>query len=582
MQPEVRFSILGLMSLSRGDETVVLPSSKPTILLAAMLLRPNETVSAEYLQCVVWGDDPPTSARATLQTYVLRLRRIFASHGIVDDVIRTVPGGYQLPVTEETLDLARFRGLLRAAERSRDLEAELGLLVEALTLWQGPPLGNIRSEVLHRDEVPVLNEEWLRTTEQRFDIELELGRCRQALAELRLVARAHPGHERFWEQLIEALYRTGRQTDALAACRTVKGYLDSELGVGPGPSLQNLELAILRGAELGPAPSDSLSLQVSAAGRRNCPLPGDLSDFTGREQESAELADLLTADRQGPAIAVVTGLPGTGKTALAVHVAHLVADHFPDGRYFITMGSGGDTPSEPAAEEIAACLAATGAAERSLLVLDDVRDPEQIQRLLPSGRGSAVLITSRMSLAGLAATRGATLHQLGAWGPDQSRAMLGAMIGRPRMTAEPAEAAELAALCGHVPAALRIAAARLLLRPRQPIAAQVAWLRDDPARRLSVPGDSEMSVHRMLREFFERLDPRLAPVIESIARRPAAQISVRECAEALQLAPCDALVVLDELVAVNLLEVDAQGVHQLPDLVRSFLRSSPALSKNAA
>lgn len=582
MQPEVRFSVLGLMTLSQGDDTLVLPSSKPTMLLAALLLRPNETVSAEYLQCIVWGDEPPASARATLQTYVLRLRRIFANHGIADDVIRTVPGGYQLPVTEQTLDLVRFRGLLSAAERSHDLETELGLLVEALALWQGPPLGNIRSEVLHRDEVPVLKEEWLRTTERRFDIELELGRCRQALAELRLVARAHPGHERFWEQLIEALYRTGRQSDALAAYRTVRSYLDSELGVDPGPSLQGLELAILRGAELGPAPSGQLTALVSAADRRSCPLPGDLCDFTGRAQESAELADLLTADRPGPAIAVVTGLPGTGKTALAVHVAHLVADHFPDGRYFISMGSAENAPFEPEAGEILARLAATGAAERSLLVLDDVRDLEQIQRLLPSGRGSAVLITSRMSMAGLTATRGATLHQLGAWGPEESRAMLGAMIGRPRMAAEPAEAAELAELCGHVPAALRIAAARLLLRPRQPIGAQVAWLRDDPARRLAVPGDSGMSVHRMLREFFDRLDPRLTPLAASIARRPGARISVRECAEALRLGPGEALSVLDELVSVNLLEVDAQGVHQLPDLIRSFLRTPPELGKNVA
>jgi DNA-binding SARP family transcriptional activator len=568
--PDARFSVLGCLGITQKQDTVVLPSSKPTILLATMLLRPNETFSSEYLQCVVWGEDPPVTARATLQTYVLRLRRIFAKYGVSDDAIRTVPGGYQLPVTEDTLDLAKFRALIRVADGVRDPEAELRVLEEALGLWHGRPLSNIRSDALHRDAIPALNEEWLRSVERRFDLELSLGRCRQILAELRVVARSHPGHERFWEQLVEALYRSGRQSDALIAYRTVKRYLNDELGVDPGPSLQSLELAILRGEELGsaiPAPA-----RIHVVDRSGHTLPGDLPDFTGRGSEAAELAARLTADRSGPAIAVISGLPGIGKTALAIHVAHLVAQEFPDARRYVPLGGSGSPP--PGAPE-AALLAAGDADERSLIILDDVQDLEQIQPFLPSSRGSAVLVTSRMSMAGLVATRGASLHRLSSWEPAESHAMLASVIGRSRVSSETLAVTELAELCGHFPFALRLAATRLLLRPHQPVASTVAWLRGGVVERLSVPGDPAMSIHRMLEDFFERIGPRLTGVARLIAERCTYRVRVEECADVLEMSPGDALSVLDELIAVNLLEEDFGEVHHVPGLIRTFLRGQP-------
>ncbi|MFF2226798.1 BTAD domain-containing putative transcriptional regulator [Streptomyces globisporus] len=249
----MRFQLLGPLALSDGPDTVVLQPSKPANLLAALLLHANSPVSAEYLQRAVWGEEQPATARAALQTCVLRLRRLFSKHGVTTS-IEAVPGGYRITAAPPTLDLLGFRDRVRrAAGLDRDPEAELCALRDALSLWQGSLLANVRSVVLHRDEVPRLAEERLRAVERVCDLLLGLGRCGEALVDLWTATRVHPGHERFHEQLIEALYRCGRQSQALAEYRRVKGFLLEELGVDPSPSLRRLELAVLRGEDLGPA-----------------------------------------------------------------------------------------------------------------------------------------------------------------------------------------------------------------------------------------------------------------------------------------------------------------------------------------
>ncbi|WP_425555443.1 AfsR/SARP family transcriptional regulator [Kitasatospora kazusensis] len=267
---QARFTVLGLLAIADSREVAVLQPSKPAALLAALLVRPNTVVSVERLQQVIWGTETPGTAKAALQTCVLRLRRLFGKYGISGSTIEAVPGGYRMAADERTLDLLQFRALLSRAAATEDLAAELELLRSALALWQLPVLTNVNSESLHRDDVPRLTEEWLRTAERIFDIELALGRCREALAELRPVAHAHPVHERFWEQLIEALHRTGRRAEALAEYRRVKEHLLDELGVDPGPALRRLELAILRG-ESAPEPAPAAlpaALPGAASGAR--------------------------------------------------------------------------------------------------------------------------------------------------------------------------------------------------------------------------------------------------------------------------------------------------------------------------
>lgn len=242
-----RFTVLGLLAIADQRETAVLQPSKPATLLAALLVRPNTVVSVEWLQRAIWGDETPATAKAALHSCVLRLRRCSPSTASRATPSRRCPAVTGWPPTAGTLDLLEFRELLRLANQAADQEGELDLLREALGLWQLPVLGNVPSDAVHREEVPRLTEEWLRTAERAYDIELALGRCREVLAELWSVARSHPVHERFWEQLIEALYRTGRRADALAEYRRVRDHLIEELGVDPGPVLQGLELAILRG-----------------------------------------------------------------------------------------------------------------------------------------------------------------------------------------------------------------------------------------------------------------------------------------------------------------------------------------------
>ncbi len=248
------FLLLGPMGITDGNETIVLQPSKPSSLLAALLLHANSVVSASFLQRVVWGESGTTNARSTLHTCVQRLRRLFAKYGLSGNLIDSVSGGYRITADSGTLDLIAFRELLRKASAAPNPEAELLPLQAALTLWRDPVLANVHSDVLHREVVPRLAEERLRAVERVFDIELGLGRWSQIIAGLWPVARAHPSHERLWAQLVEALYWTGRRADALHEYRTVKQYLRAELGVDPGPVLQRLELTVLRGDELPAGP----------------------------------------------------------------------------------------------------------------------------------------------------------------------------------------------------------------------------------------------------------------------------------------------------------------------------------------
>jgi len=282
-----RFTVLGLLAIADRRETAVLQPSKPASLLAALLTRPNAVVPVESLQRAIWGEEIPATAKAALHSCVLRLRRLFAKYGISGSTIEALPGGYRMTVDTRTLDLLEFRDLLARADKAAEPADELALLRAALALWQSPVLGNVHSEVLHREEVPRLSEEWLRTVERIYDIELALGRCREALAELWSLARSHPAHERFWEQLIEALYRTGRRAAALAEYRRVRDHLREELGVEPGPALQRLELAVLRGESLTPdaapavrdLPRRAAAVELRPAAVPACE-PGDPADST--------------------------------------------------------------------------------------------------------------------------------------------------------------------------------------------------------------------------------------------------------------------------------------------------------------
>ncbi|MCT4353367.1 NB-ARC domain-containing protein [Streptomyces sp. Je 1-79] len=573
----MRFQLLGPLSLADGPETVVLAPSRPTNLLATLLLHANGVVSADYLQQAIWGEDQPATAKAALQTCVMRLRRLFVKHGVTEAPIEAVPGGYRISAGPRTLDLIGFRDQVRRATADHDPLAELHLLKDALSLWQGAPLTNVRSDVLHRDAVPRLVEERLRTVERVCDLLLSLDRCGDALVDLWDVTRAHPGYERFHEQLIEALYRTGRQAEALAEYRRIKEYLLDELGVDPSPALRRLELAILRGEDLGPARSGTAvpvraALPAPAAATATgpplvAPVPV-VPSFTGRAGEVAAMTARLAAPREEAVTVLVTGAPGIGKTALAAHVAHLVRDAFPGGRLLVRMTDphGASRPPGEVAAEVAEVLRDRRPEERALLVLDDVADAEQVRPLLPVGPGGAAVVTSRMGLAGLVATHGGWVHRLSVFDPEESHGLLHAVLGAERAEAEPEAVRRLAELCGHFPLALRIAAARLLTRPELKLGEGAEWLAGDPVARLALPDSPGMSVDRVLATALDRLDPRLVEVFGRLGSLPR-EFHAEDCGGVEE-----AEGTLERLADSGFLEAGPPGPYRMHDLLRRYAR----------
>ncbi|WP_318653242.1 AfsR/SARP family transcriptional regulator [Streptomyces sp. H28] len=292
---------------------VVLPPAKPTSLLAALLLRPGEVVPTDRLLEAVWGEKQPATAKSALQSCVLRLRRLLARYGIAERLVVAVAGGYRLSADAETLDLLHFRRL--AAEASGAGESELPMLRRALGLWRGPLLANVPSELLHRDEVPRLAEQRLRVLERVCEIQLAQGRCSEVLVDLWEATGAHPQHEGLSAQLMRALYGSGRQNEALAEYRRIRGRLRDELGVDPGPQLQGLELAILRGEELRGLPRGQAATEPAPAP----PAPAPPVAPTGRGTGDDGPGGIVSADdAAGPAHAGgAAPLTATARPALA-------------------------------------------------------------------------------------------------------------------------------------------------------------------------------------------------------------------------------------------------------------------------
>ncbi|WUO51092.1 NB-ARC domain-containing protein [Streptomyces goshikiensis] len=578
----MRFQLLGPLSIAHGPETVVLKPSKPTSLLAALLLHPNSVVSTTYLLRAVWDEEPPATARAALQTCVLRLRRLFAKYGISATTIEAVPGGYRMRNDTETLDLVLFRTLTAAAGSATGPGEELYRLREALSLWHGQPLANVASRMLQQDAVPALEQERLRVLERVCDLELAAGNCHQVLVDLYEGARRHPVRERFTEQLIEALYRTGRQAEALAEYRTVRDRLRDELGIDPGPGLRRLELAILRSEDLAPAPpvprpAPARALTGSAVpalpprgapahGRRPRREVPPVPAFAGRESDRRAIAERLTC-ADGPRLVVVSGAPGIGKSALARQTAHETQHSFPGGVFVLALARPDGTPLtvEEAARLLPEAAADAGAgtgADRQLIVLDDAAGAWQVTPLLPAAGDASVIVTSRRALAAVVATHGGAVHRLDVLRPAEAYGLLAGLIGARRIAAEPAAARELASVCGHFPLALRIAAGRLLTRPALSVADCAAWLAADPPARLALAEDARLSVPEVFGQALDALAPDLREAFLRLGGPGADGDPSAGESES----------VLEQLVDSGLLEDGPPGPYRVHDFLRVYAR----------
>jgi DNA-binding SARP family transcriptional activator len=566
----MQLRLLGAVEAETHGREIALGPRKQRLVLAVLALEVNRPVSVERLIELAWPIEPPRTAEHAIRVCVSGLRAALSTAGVTpaEAGIRTHGTGYLLRADPQSIDVHRFRALLDEARAAPDDRIRIDTLDRALALWPGPALaGTVPLESYDR-LCAGLDELHRSAVADRVDARLRLGHHCELIADLAAAVAADPLRERPLGQFMLALYRSGRAGEALTAFEAARQRLAEQLGADPGADLRRLHLAILRDdPSLHPAPDHQNQTQPPAADSQNqtqplrpaaysqnqapAQLPAAVAGFTGRAAALAELDALLHAASDGlaVAIAVIGGSAGVGKTALAVRWASQRRDRFPDGQLYVDLGgyAPGTTPLRPdqalarmlralgvAPEEIPLDLQEAGALYRSLLadrrtlvVLDNASAPNQVRPLLPAGPGCLVLITSRDRLAGLTARDGARPLTLAVLTPEEAQALLATLIGPERVAAEPDATADLARLCGHLPLALRIAAAGLAAQPRRKVAHQVAALRSgDRLHMLQVDGDEHAAVRASFDLSYATLKPEARRLFRLAGLVPGADFTV--------------------------------------------------------
>jgi DNA-binding SARP family transcriptional activator/Tfp pilus assembly protein PilF len=619
----MEFCLLGPLAVRRGDTVVPVQAGKQRAVLATLLLNANRVVPVEELAETLWGSAPPPSARVTVQNYVVRLRKALGDEGY--SRIGTQPRGYVISVAVGELDMTRFEVLLgaaRQAARDGSWDAAAAQARAALALWRGEPLADVESELLALREVPRLADLRLQALETRIDGDLHLGWHAEVIGELRQLAAGHPLREHLHALLMLALYREGRQAEALAAYHAARRVLLEELGTEPGRELRGLHQQILAadpGLDLprpdeggaGPMPISADRGQYQAVRALAIvprQLPAAVQHFTGRRAELAELTALLDAaggDGTAVVIAAIDGAPGIGKTALAVDWAHQVATEFPDGQLYVNL-QGFDPSDEivlpgtairgfldafgipaervpPSEMSQAALYRSLLAGKRVLIVADNARDAGQVRLLLPGSPGCMVLVTSRNRLVGLAAAEGARLLTLNALPDGEARDLLTRRIDAGRAMAEPGAVEQLARLCGRLPLALAVVAARAAARPAMPLATVAAELADSASRLGALQtGDPITDVRTVFSWSYQHLEQLPAQMFRLLGVHPGLDISVPAAAALLGTGNDCARAALDALAMANLAAEHVPGRYRQHDLLRAYAAEQAAEHQPAA
>ena len=631
----LRFAVLGPVQAWLDGREIELGTPLQRSILAMLLLREGRAVTPMEMIDAVWGEDAPPRALGALRTYVSRLRGVLEpgrSPRTRPELLTSVGRGYALRLPPGSLDLSVFERRVSEAEAQRkagDHASAAETVREALRLWTGEPLAGAVGPYVESQRGRLV-ERRVGVIESLMELDLGLGRHADVIHELISLTNEHPLRERLRGQLMLAYYRCGRQADALSVFTDTRHALVEELGIDPGRELASLHQRVLAAdPELAWSPAGHPRRQAGTTGpmddgkpppgreaRRGGPgdgaaagaeaeehehehhhemprpaqLPAAVNDFTGRGQVVNRLRTLLTslAGTEGMPVAAVSGIGGVGKTTLAVHVAHSVHEVFPDGQLYADLRGYGDEPTAP--ESVLAAflralgipvdiipdgLAERGALFRSLLadrrmivLLDNARDAEQVESLLPGTAGCAAIITSRVKLADLPSAR---LVDLEVMEPEEALSLFSAVAGPERVSVERAAAMDVVAICGFLPLAVRIVAARLAARPAWTVASLAPRLADE-RRRLDEMRIGHIGVDATFSLGYGHLEPGQARAFRLLSLPNGPDISVQAAAAVLSLSPMETEDMLESLVDVSLLEAPAPGRYRFHDLLRLFAR----------
>ncbi len=638
--------MLGPVDLLVRGETLAIPGLRRKAVLAALALQPGRVLAADRLIDVVWGGDAPATAANTLQSHISQLRRILGR----DTIVATAPG-YRLDLAGratagrptdarptdarstdmqlidvqlidvqstdpqstdlQSTDVQAAERLIDEAARAADPDTGAARLRAAVALWRGQPLADLAGLDWFDDHARRLELLLLQARQALSDARLAAGEHALLVPELETLSRQYPLDERIHGQLMLALYRCGRQTDALEVYRRLRRTLDEDLAMRPGQAVRDLEAAILRQDPSLELPAGPVVVAAPGPARARhaavpAQLPRALPAFTGRTQELAWLDGLLDGSAAGPGagepdrpaavlITAVSGTAGVGKTSLAVHWAHRIADRFPDGQLYVNLRGfdpGGTVvdpatavrgfldaldvrperiPPDPAAQ--AALYRSLTAGKRMLVVLDNARDDEQVRPLLPGSAGCLVVVTSRNQLTGLVATEAAHKLTLDVLSTVESRQLLARRLGAGVVAAQPFAVERIIAACARLPLALAVVAARAQEAgfPDASLAALATELADAGGRLDALDaGDTTTRVRAVFSWSYAALTPPAARLFRLLGLIAGPDIALPAAASLAGQPPSEVRPLLAELVRANLLSEQRPGRYTFHDLLRGY------------
>ncbi|MGC5029363.1 BTAD domain-containing putative transcriptional regulator [Micromonospora sp. DT229] len=599
----MRIRLLGPVEVEAADGPLDVGPRQRRAVLAALAMDAGTPVSIDTLTERVWGPAAPDAPRSALYAHVARLRRALAQ--VQDDSGRPISlsrhgDGYVLNVDRQQVDLHRLNQLIdtgRAGIRTSDVE-RIAALREAMDLWRGDPLATLAGDWANRVRRSVASQ--LISLAAAWSMEeLRLGNPEAVVDRLGRILGSYPLAEPLVALQMRALCSMGRTPEALQSYVDIRAQIVDQFGAEPGPELRNLHVAILRG-ELDEPHSGTVATVSAPVRQVPRQLPADIARFSGRHDDLPPLLNWLnpvgTTD-SAPVVSIY-GAAGVGKSTLAIHAAHKLANRYPDGQLYIDLrGTSVDaeplTPVDALArllrtlgvssvncapeqvDEAAAQFRSVVAGRRLLLVLDNAVDAAQVRPLLPSGAGCGTLVTSRQPLAGLGDV---SQLRVGPLTVADAIALLSHWVGAERVAAEPEAAAAIAEWCECLPLALRIVGARLVARPGWPL----AELRDrlaDERRRLDNLEFDGVGLRASMAGSYDRLcgsadrsERAIAEAFKLLGTSPMTELSRSTAARLLARSEAHTERILERLVDVQLLETSAPGSYRMGELLRLYAR----------